>query len=316
MMRFTKLTIASILGLSLLASCSDDDSSNTEDKKDSDDKMDMMSNLELDITGLKALGADFVYEGWLIVEGQMAPVSTGRFTDPMLKSQSVSSELLKSAMAYVLTLEPANETGDALTAPADSKLFRADFDENTATISYKTIGSDYSDLTTAEFSGNAFLRTPTDDADGVAKNDEAGIWFGTPGMPPVADLELPDLTEVSGWTYEGWIVIDGKPYSTGTFNNPKAADDNAATSQFKGSVNNGPGIPGEDFIQNLMGTGFEGGADLRGGTAVISIEPVPDDSPAPFVLKPLLGAIGQDTAPAKYPLNENFDSFPTGTITR
>ena len=31
---------------------------------------------------------------------------------------------------------------------------------------------------------------------------------------------------------------------------------------------------------------------LSGGTAVITIEPQPDNSPAPFTLKPLVGSIG------------------------
>ncbi len=305
-MRFTKLTLASLLGLSLIVACSDDDDNSSANN----------DNLKLNISGLEALGSDFVYEGWLIVNG--TPMSTGRFTNPNLQSQNVSDDLLEDAEAFVLTLEPANETGDALAAPADSKMFRADFMGDTATISYVTIDSEYADLSATELTGYAFLRTPTDEPAGTMnnENDEAGIWFGSPGMPPTADLDLPDLSNSAGWTYEGWIVVNGTPYSTGTFNNPQAADDNASTSSVKGSENDGPPIPGEDFIQNLENTGFAGGADLRGGTAVISIEPVPDDSPAPFALKPLTAPIGQATAPERYLLTENFGSFPTGTITR
>lgn len=304
-MKFTNFIYAGMLGAALLTACSDDESSSQNS-----------GNLNLNINGLETLGSEFVYEGWLIVNG--VPVSTGRFTDPELSSQSVPPQLLDSASAFVLTLEPADEEGVALAAPADSKMFTAVFDGDTAEVSYATINAEYADLDATELTGYAFLRTPTDEPAGVPNNgnDEAGIWFGSPGMPPVADLALPDLSDNPGWTYEGWIVVDGTPYSTGTFNNPMSADDNAATSMVKGSSNDGPPIPGEDFIQNLENTGFAGGADLRGGTAVISIEPVPDDSPAPFALKPLAAMIGQETAPARYLLNENFDSFPTGTVTR
>lgn len=40
-----------------------------------------------------------------------------------------------------------------------------------------------------------------------------------------------------------------------------------------------------------MPSGLSFPIDLRGGTVVISIEPVPDNSDAPFVLKPLVGMI-------------------------
>ncbi|WP_010520683.1 anti-sigma factor [Aquimarina agarivorans] len=318
-MKLSKL-IFGAAALSFLAVACDSDDGNEEEKKP--------SGVNLAIEGLEALGSDFVYEGWLIV-GE-APVSTGRFTDPTLKFQEVEASVLETATAFVLSIEPADETGEALAAPAATKLFRADFAEgvDTATISYKTINEKFADLSTAkdEISGKFFLRTPTDEALGAGdnSNDEAGVWFGTPGtMPPAASLELPVLAADSGWKYEGWAVVNGVPYSTGTFSDPKAADDNAMASldsrpieTFRGAENFGPPIPGEDFINNLEGTGFEGGADLKGATIVISLEPVPDNDPKPFTLKPLDGMAGQETAPTAYDFEENLESFPTGTITR
>ncbi len=49
------------------ASCTDDDPSVTPS-----------ANLELNINGLDALGANYAYEGWVIVNGQ--PVYTGVFS--------------------------------------------------------------------------------------------------------------------------------------------------------------------------------------------------------------------------------------------
>ncbi len=310
------LLLLSLLGVLGFVACDDDDD-NTVDTSGGD-QMGMveetptvpeMAEVKLNVTGLKELGSEFVYEGWLITEA--GPVSSGRFTDPALESQEVTKTLLDSATAYVLTIEPKDETGDALATPADSKLFIANFEgNNTATVTTGTIG-DFSDI-----SGKFFLRTPTDDSVNDM-NDEAGVWFGTPGMPPVASLELPDLTDVKGWTYEGWAVVNGIPYSTGTFGNPKAKDDNASDSKFKGDDGDGPDFPGEDFVQNLEMTSFPAsGADLRGATMVISIEPVPDDSEAPFLLKPLTGVAGMDTAPTDYDMTGNLASFPSGTISK
>ncbi len=56
--------------------------------------------------------------------------------------------------------------------------------------------------------------------------------------------------------------------------------------------------------------------DIRGGKAVISIEPVPDNSPNPFLLKPLVGDIDASAAVHTVQnMGQNL-SFPTGTATR
>jgi hypothetical protein len=62
-LKFAFLCIAIVL----LASC---ESSNEENVT--------TGNLTLDLSGLEELGANFVYEGWLIVDGN--PISTGTFT--------------------------------------------------------------------------------------------------------------------------------------------------------------------------------------------------------------------------------------------
>ena len=54
-----------ILALLVLISCSEDNVATN-------------GNLTLDLDGLEELGSDFVYEGWLIVNG--SPVSTGTFS--------------------------------------------------------------------------------------------------------------------------------------------------------------------------------------------------------------------------------------------
>ena len=78
----------------------------------------------------------------------------------------------------------------------------------------------------------------------------------------------------------------------------------------------GPPFPGEDYLKNAP-TDLDFPADIREGTAVISIEPDPDNSEAPFTLKPLVGAIpamAMDHTP--YNMDQNLDSFPSGTASK
>ncbi|MFK8060467.1 MAG: anti-sigma factor [Polaribacter sp.] len=240
-------------------------------------------NLTVDLTGLEELGSDYVYEGWLIVNG--APVSTGTFTSVSFpQTYTVDINNLNTATKFVLTIEPAGETGAAALAPAATKLLAGDFSGNSASVNSDNIVVDNSGAikTLGASWGKYILATPTDADD---TNEASGVWFLDNSNPPaIAGLGLPTLS--AGWKYEGWVVFNGTPVSTGTFTTPNGADDNAATSPFKGATGNGPGYPGEDYlIGSAAGVNFP--TDLKGATVVISVEPSPDNSPAPFALKPL-----------------------------
>jgi hypothetical protein len=269
------------------------------------------SNLTLSIKGLEDLGPNFVYEGWLLVNGNA--ISSGRFTvDGKGKlSQEVfpiPAASLNAATTFVLTVEPA--TND-LPAPTDIHVLAGDFSGKTgvATVSHRAaLGNDFSTA-----AGKYLLATPTDG--GSMDNEQSGIWFmDNSGANPTNGLTLPTLP--SGWIYEGWVVINGVPLSTGTFLRTTGADNNAATSTFKGTANNGPAFPGEDFLRNAP-SGLSFPADLKGKTVVVSIEPVPDNSPAPFVLKPLANTIPANAAVhTVLSMSKNLESFPTGTFAR
>ena len=295
------LAIAAVALGVLVASCSDDDNEP------------IASNLTLNINGLQDLGADYVYEGWLIVNG--SPVSTGLFDVNSSGSLSKTSFLvdnatIDNATKFVLTIEPRVDPNPA---PSDSKYLVGDFSGNTASLSTGIIG-DFSSV-----AGQYILATPTDNAGGVNNNNnENGIWWLNPTTtPPSSTLVLPELP--AGWKYEGWVVSDGGPVTTGTFTKVAATDDLAP---FSGSEplqapNGADGFfPGEDFLNNAP-TGVTFPLDVRGKTAVISIEPYPDNSPAPFTLKPLVGTTGQDTAPVLHAMSSNVTaSFPSGSVTR
>lgn len=270
-----KIKFIGVLAIGLLvASCSNDDDNNSS-----------VSNLNLNLLGLENLGTDYRYEGWVIVNG--SPVSTGVFTvndngELSVTSFPLASETLSNATDFVLSIEP---TIDPDPAPSNTKLLSGSFSGNTANVNSNLV-ADFSSAT-----GKYILATPTDND---TSNEASGVWFlDNSSGSPMTGLNLPTLA--AGWKYEGWTVFAGGPVSTGTFTNPAMADDNAATSPYKGTAGNGPAYPGEDY---LMGTaaGETFPTDLKGKTIVISVEPDPDNSPAPFTLKPLANMVPANAA--------------------
>lgn len=292
-----------------IIACSDDD--------DNDDVTPATTaNFTMDISGLEDLGSGFVYEGWIMVDG--TPISTGLFTvdgdgDASQTTFTVDAANLAAATKYILTVEPSPDPDPA---PSDQKLVAGDFSGNTANINVEVapaFGAGF-DFTTA--AGSYFLRTPTDEVspgNPNNMNDQYGVWFGNPGTPPTAAFTLPTLPV--GWAYEGWVVTANGPISTGTFTEFDAVD---GSNMFSGTeYNMGPPVPGEDFFNNAP-TGQMFPLDVRGTTVVISVEPVPDNDPAPFLLKPLLSMVDANagTAPMVHSFGQNLGTLPTGTVTR
>lgn len=260
-------------------------------------------SINVQLIGLEDLGEGSVYEGWLIVNG--AAKSAGRFTvdERGVMSQTnfkIASADIAGASAYVLTIEPKD---DADPGPTKTHLVAGNFDtaRTQAALSVahtSALGNDFTSAT-----GKFFLATPTNPG-----TDDQGIWWvdASSGMPQ-AGLSLPTLPE--GWVYEGWVVVDGKPTSTGRFTRVSSADSDGA-GPAAGTAAPAPSFPGQDFVTPPK--------KLPGGMAVISIEPEPDNSPAPFLLKPLLtNPIGNATGPSNGQTMDNQAGKlnPTGTVT-
>lgn len=262
-------------------------------------------NLTLALSGLEDLGSGYAYEGWLLVDG--SPVSTGTFTidaNGALSKTSfeVSNETLESATDFILSIEPSPDSDPA---PSDVKVLSGGFSGDAATINTGIVG-DFSSST-----GKFLIATPTTSD----MNDEfSGVWFiDNSSGSGMAGLDLPTLGD--GWAYEGWAVLNGSPVSTGQFTDPAAADWDAP---FSGTDAASPPFPGEDFINNAP-SGLTFPTDLSGQTIVISIEPQPDNSTAPFALKPLVGsspATGTTIGQPYDMTNQAGSTFPTGVATR
>ncbi len=274
----------------VLTSCSNDNNSTT-----------VAPQLKLNLTGLENLGANYKYEGWVVVNG--SPVTTGTFTvnDAGVLSKTsfdVDKTALASATKFVLTIEPANDTNPA---PSNTKYLIGDFSGNSATVNSGTVGN----FSTS--AGKYLIASPTNGG----LNPYAGVWFYD-GVNNLAGLNLPTLD--AGWKYEGWAVTNNGStvLSTGKFTNPAAIDESAI---YSGSMP-GPATPGEDFVTNAP-TGVTFPANLRGAILVISVEPNPDNSPMPFTLKPLSHTVSQMVVPGDtYNMTRSLASFPTGTVTR
>jgi hypothetical protein len=217
-------------------------------------------------------------------------------------SFSILKSDLEKATKFILTIEPFP---DANPAPTDTHILAGDFSSNSATLTIsapEALGNNFTGAT-----GKYVLATPSD---ANPDNEKSGVWF-LGALPPAVGLSLPALP--AGWKYEGWAVTGGKPITTGTFTSATGSD---AFSGFSGTLGVPP-FPGEDFVMNAP-AGFAFPVNLSGGAVVISIEPSPDNSPAPFLLKPLLGNVPaaalQHTV---YDMTNNAAATnPTGTATK
>jgi Anti-sigma-K factor rskA, C-terminal len=251
-------------------------------------------------SGLQDLGAGWAYEGWFIVNG--APISTGTFTvdgsgNPSRDLFSADVPAGAAVSSFVLTIEPSPDPDPA---PSGTHYLAGDFAGSRATLSVGHPAALGNDFTHA--SGSYILAAPSAGADGDYHN---GIWWLDPVDPPLPGLSLPPLP--AGWQYEGWVVGPDGPVSTGRFRLANAADFDGGGPA--AGPNPTPPFPGEDFVDPAV--------DLTAGyAAVITIEPQPDNSPAPFTLKPLVDNHIDDLgAKVSQFMANNAASFPTGTAT-
>lgn len=291
------LVVSSLLVALVGCSSSDDDNNDSNSNNDNGGSTtgENQAALSLAFAALDDLGDDFVYEGWIVVNG--APVSTGRFTSNTSDEQTASVEDVELATKYILTIEPA--VGDD-PAPADTHVLAGDIIGTEATLTIADGAALATDFVNS--SGSFIIATPTEGPDTFAQ----GIWWLAPTDDgQVAGLTLPTLP--AGWVYEGWVAGPDGPVSTGTFTSVEGADSDGA-GPAAGALG-APPFPGQDFINPpLVITGLD---------AVISVEPSPDNSPAPFGIKPLIDSPIEDVGlgGSQDMANVIADNQPSGTLT-
>ena len=248
----------------------------------------------LSFENLEDLGANFVYEGWALING--APVSTGTFTvdaDGNLSQYTFAVEARTYQIeAVVLTIEPYPDPDPA---PSATHILAGNVRGRHARLTAGHPAALGDNFKTA--AGSYILAVPSSSSTPYTN----GIWWLNPAAGPGPSLDLPELP--AGWVYEGWVVGNGGPISTGTFTDVAAADSDAGGPYAGPDAT--PPFPGQDFVNPPT--------NLVNHTDVISIEPYPDNSPAPFTFKPLVDTVEDPGAPGvAQSMQNNADSFPTG----
>ncbi len=258
--------------------------------------------LKVTFNGIEPLNDNYVYEGWIMVNGN--PVSTGKFNSGLdaEKQFTVLKSDLDIATAFVLSIELA--VGDT-PEPSNTKILSGVFEAGAAGLK---IDSVIGDFVANPFSGSFINKTPSDNANGIDNgNDQNGVWFMTDTM--MSSLtNLPTLA--AGWKYEGWVIFGNAatpiPVTTGKFTMASGPD---GSSPYSGNWPV-PLFPGEDFVQDLPDGVVDG--DTTGRNVVISIEPdFPSDPSEPFFLKPIGGT--QDGVNNALTLTSNINVTINGT---
>jgi len=127
-MKKSLIAISAIaMSLVLTVSCGSDDDGGAPPVERADFKVDFIQ--------LDPLEGDFIYEGWLIVDG--SPVSTGTFdgTEDEYTFNTAKSDL-DSATRFVVSIEPVPDTDPM---PAATKILSGDFVGDRADITLNEI---------------------------------------------------------------------------------------------------------------------------------------------------------------------------------
>lgn len=266
----------------------------------------------LNFAGLASLQQGFHYEAWALFGtgalslGVFNVDETGMLVD--LTGASIESDgfhvsaSLGNATELLVTIEPP---GDTDRVPADTRYLAGALVDGVA------------DLTVVHplALGNSFRRAKayyilSSPSSNGPEDWKSGVWWldltGFSTLEGEPGFHLPELPP--GWVYEGWVQIQGKPFTTGRFYNVVGND---FDSPYNGPLPV-PGLPGEDYILNAP-PGYRFPTDIRGEPIFLSIEPYPDDSLDPFSLVPLLGTIPREGGyRITYKLENVARDFPVG----
>ena len=172
------------------------------------------------------------------------------------------------------------------------------------------------------------IETPTDPAD---KEGTSGIWFfkrdsvineikDTTGtvvgydtvVTMASGMSLPELkNDLSGWTYESFVIWGNDTISLGKFKNPAKADDENPYSGSETPFN----YPGEDLLQNAP-AGLTFPADLSGKKIIVTITPPSADGTHTAYTSTIFETVVDSNPDAQKNILLDFkeDGLQTGTI--
>ena len=262
-----------------------------------------VTRLQFSLDGVNDPGSDAKYSMWAAYDSAKVPLTKfiGDFTidgqgNATPNAFDVKLGTVQKTTTFVTSVEHADSTPQeastykilAAKLVANSGTFAVgdeyllDFDESMATGSYQVIQANGSDSV-------------------------KGIWFMIGDTAKEAGLGLPEAA--AGWTYAGYVRINGSTYSTGDFYNPAAPD---AGNPYNLSLPTFP-FPGENYEINPADS-TKLNLDLRGAQVMIKITPpLPSFAETPYDLIMFEGTIPLDaTENVIYQLDNTSESFPHG----
>jgi len=241
-----------------------------------------VSELQMSVTGLKALPDTLTYTAWILKYDQVKQVNVGYLIDPItvdaqgsatITSKYISFEALQSATGVLLTAEKKTRFIYASQAEEDSlrnamrpssrKILTGAFGSNSTDLSVNNVISNLSTI-----SGVVTILTPTDG--NSDQNEASGIWFADSidrADGPLAGLNLQDAND--GWSYYAWIETNGTMLQIGGFTKAGGSDDFAGYSDIAAA---GLGFPGEDFLTNAP-AGVTFPLNLSGAKVIVTAQP-------------------------------------------
>ena len=255
--------------------------------------------LDFSVDNLEPL-SEGIYEGWIVRGDDKFTFGTFNTTE----SGAIEGDLALDGVEpqngdmVVVTIEPVPDDDPE---PSGVIILAGELMDGSADLAFP--------VDVSGFSGQYILATPSD---GDGNNETSGIWFVDPS-DLTASLNIPDAPD--GWVYEGWVVHQGQPITSGRFTSAVGAD------QFDGFTGpqGGPAFPGEDYLVNLPEP-FTEPLMLADGASmvVISIEPdingVDPTGDGPAQVKPLSAAIAEGAADHElFDLSLSTDTIPSGS---
>ena len=284
-----------------------------------------VTSIELEMSGLNDLGGNFWYEGWFAwQDGEVVrSKSLGIFTidaQGHCTPNRFNIELgdLQRVQSFFVTIEEDDLPGmrleentsggmDTLNGPSTYKIFSAKLVTNTA---YFSLGDEFLlNFDFASAQGSYLLNAVSVEQ---TSPSASGIWFVNKDDQGqlIAGLDLPDLP--AGWSYQGWVVINTVPVSTGMFLSSAGADQSAT---YYNSAQGSYPFPGEDFLTNPP-DGLSFPVDLSGKDVYITLQPpIPENCPAPYSARIFTATIPPDAQRMTiYDLENQAGSLPSGRL--
>lgn len=208
------------------------------------------------------------------------------------------SSAVNDATSLLVTLESSELVS---TVPSETVLLAGDFIGDEAQLRVSDSLAMGTDFSTAY--GTFRLDTPTTTR--TTDFDQGIWWYDLVGDEPVQSLFLPALP--SGWTYEGWVIGGDQPLSIGKFPDPARFDSDLAGAVASDDLT-APLFPGQDYISAPE--------LIPGFSALVTVEPQPDNSPDPFDFEILIDQVIENIAVNQPMVNRTQDQLPSGSVRR